>query len=80
MAYSLAMVTMDPAMRLTRMRRLAANGAARAIRESAGLSLSEAADASGIDRTTIHRWERGRRRPRGDGALRYLALLDELSR
>ena len=72
------MATRD-AVRLTRMRRLAESGAARAIRESAGLSLTEAAAGAEVHRITVHRWERGTRRPRGDAALRYLDLLEQLS-
>ena len=71
---------MEDAVRLTRLRRLTESGAARAIRESAGLSLSEASASAKVDRTTIHRWERGQRKPHGRAALRYLALLEELSR
>jgi DNA-binding transcriptional regulator YiaG len=56
------------------------SGAARAIRESAGLSLSEAAAGSSVNRITIHRWETNQRRPHGEAALRYLKLLEELSR
>jgi DNA-binding transcriptional regulator YiaG len=67
------------AVRLSRIRRLAESGAARAIRESAGLSLTEAAEGAGVHRITVHRWERGSRRPRGDAALRYLDLLEQLS-
>ena len=66
---------------LSRLRRLVATGAARAIREGAGLSLTELGHEASVDRTTIHRWERGRRRPRrGAGAARYLRALEELSR
>jgi DNA-binding transcriptional regulator YiaG len=68
------------AVRLTRLRRLVESGAARAIRESAGLSLSEASAGADVNRITIHRWERGQRKPHGDAALRYLALLEELSK
>jgi DNA-binding transcriptional regulator YiaG len=67
------------AVRLTRIRRLVESGAARAIRESSGLSLSEAAAGARVNRVTIHRWEQGSRRPHGDAALRYLALLERLS-
>ncbi len=55
-------------------------GTARLIRVEAGLSLSELAQAVGVDRGTIWRWESGRRRPRGPAAERYLAALEELSR
>jgi DNA-binding transcriptional regulator YiaG len=66
--------------RLARVRRLAASGAARAIREEAGLSLTELAAGVQVDRVTVHRWERGSRRPTGPAALRYLDVLEELSR
>jgi DNA-binding transcriptional regulator YiaG len=64
---------------LIRVRRLAATGAARAMREDAGLSLSELADAAQVHKVTVFRWEHGQRRPRGTAALRYLEVLDELS-
>jgi DNA-binding XRE family transcriptional regulator len=67
------------AVKLTRVRKLFESGAARAIRESAGLSYTEAAASADVDRVTIHRWEKGQRRPHGDAAIRYLALLDELA-
>lgn len=67
------------AVKLTRVRNLTASGAARAIRESAGLSLSEAATGAEVHRLTIYRWEHGQRRPHGEPALRYLALLERLS-
>lgn len=66
--------------KLTRVRKLVESGAARAIRQAAGLSLTEASKGSGVNRVTIFRWESGQRRPHGEAAIRYLALLDELSR
>ena len=65
---------------LIRVRRLAATGAARALRLDAGLSLSEMAEAAQVHKTTICRWETGSRRPRGEAARRYLATLEELER
>lgn len=65
---------------LRRLRRMCALGIARAVREGAGLSLTELGGATDVDRTTIHRWETGRRRPRpGPGASRYLQVLEELT-
>jgi DNA-binding transcriptional regulator YiaG len=64
---------------LIRVRRLASTGAARAIREEAGLSYSEVAAAAEVHKVTVFRWEHGQRRPRGAAAERYLRLLDELS-
>jgi predicted transcriptional regulator len=69
---------MDDAVRLTLIRKLAASGEARLIRESAGLSLTEAGAGAKVDRITIHRWEVAKRRPRGEAALRYLDLLEEV--
>ncbi len=63
---------------LIRVRRLAATGAARAMREDAGLSLSELADAVQVHKVTIFRWEHGQRRPRGSAAERYLRVLEDL--
>jgi transcriptional regulator with XRE-family HTH domain len=67
-------------MSLVRVRKMAANGTARTIREAAGLSLSEMAREVEVDRSTIYRWECGQRRPRGQAATRYLAFLEELSK
>lgn len=64
---------------LTRVRGLCRSGAARAIRQSAGLSLSEVAEAVGVQPTTIQRWEVGQRSPRGEAAIRYLEQLDILA-
>ncbi len=64
---------------LIRVRRLVSTGAARAIREGAGLSYGELAKEAGVDKSSVFRWERGLRRPRGEAAARYLAALDELT-
>ena len=64
---------------LVRVRRLAKTGAARALREEAELSLAELARDVKVDKSTVHRWEQGLRRPRGEAARRYLAALDELA-
>jgi DNA-binding transcriptional regulator YiaG len=74
------MGSMEETMRLVLVRRMAASGAAKAIREAAGLSLSEAAAGAGVATMTVWRWENNSRRPSGAAALRYLALLEELSR
>ena len=63
---------------LVRVRRMAATGAARAIREEAGLSLAELAEAARVHKVSVFRWEHGSRRPRGLAAERYLKVLDEL--
>lgn len=65
---------------LSRVRRLARTGAARAIRLSAGVSIREVARAASVAPSTVFRWESGERTPRGDGALRYADVLDGLAR
>jgi transcriptional regulator with XRE-family HTH domain len=64
---------------LIRVRAMAASGRAREIRLAARLNLSEVANATGVTATTVYRWEKGERTPTGEPALRYGALLDQLS-
>jgi transcriptional regulator with XRE-family HTH domain len=52
---------------------------ARAIREAAGLSQGRIADALGVSRVTIYRWEGGFRKPRRKSRAAYAALLLALS-
>jgi len=56
----------------------------RLLRESAGLSQDDIARVVGADRSSISRWERGRRKPSRRIASRYVAviarLLNEASR
>jgi DNA-binding transcriptional regulator YiaG len=65
---------------IARARALASSGTARWLRLAAGLSLPEVARAVGVSPSTIWRWERDRRSPRGDAAARYSRLLEELAR
>lgn len=65
---------------LARARRLASSGDGQRIRTGADLSLSEVADAVGVNITTLWRWEHGERSPRGEPAARWARLLDELER
>lgn len=64
--------------RLVRVRELVTTGKARDLRLAAHLSLSEASAIVLVAPTTIFRWERGERMPRGKAALRYLQFLDRL--
>ncbi len=57
---------------------LPAPAARRALREEAGLSQQDLADALGVKRETISRWERDERHPRGRYLLAYVELLREL--
>ena len=70
---------MTTALDLVRVRRMAATGVARQIRMEAGLSQAEIADAVGVHRVTLFKWENGRQRPKGPRALRYGEVLDELA-
>jgi DNA-binding transcriptional regulator YiaG len=63
---------------LIRIRAIAASGLARKLREHARLSRAEVADAAGVHRNSILRWESGARCPRGDAAIRWLRILEDL--
>ncbi len=60
-------------------RRLAASGEGMRLRINAGLSLRETADAVGVAVSTLWRWERGERSPRGGAALSWARLLEQLA-
>lgn len=51
---------------------------ARLIREAAGISQTQLAEAIGVHRMTILRWENGERRPRGLHLTAYCAALQEM--
>lgn len=59
-------------------RNLAKSGAARLIREGAGLSTAELAAELGVSPGAVSLWERGLRTPRGDVAGRYAQVLQTL--
>jgi len=69
----------DQPLRLARVRQLTATGEARRLRLRARLSLGDIARSIGVERTTVLRWERGERQPRGSAALEYGDLLDRLA-
>ena len=71
---------MTTAERLARLRFLTKSGEARTIREAAQLALSDIAQSIDADPSSVGRWERGERLPRGDVALRYARLLERLSK
>jgi transcriptional regulator with XRE-family HTH domain len=56
------------------------DGSARAIRLRAGWTLARMARQLGVHESAVGRWENGRRQPRGDVALRWARLVDELER
>ena len=63
---------------LQRARTLGPDGRGRRVREAARLSLSDLAQAIGVDTATLCRWELGLVRPRRDAALRWLRAIDAL--
>jgi DNA-binding transcriptional regulator YiaG len=65
---------------ISRARALASSGAARSIREAAGITLRELAENLETSVSTVWYWEQGRKVPRSDYALRYGQILDELLR
>lgn len=50
---------------------------ARVMRQEAGLTQQDVAEALGVTRVAVFYWENGRRLPAGRMAVRYLALLRE---
>lgn len=70
---------MTKAERLSAVRRRAASGEARTIRQAARLTLEDVGSAIGTHHTTVARWERGERTPTGTAAIKYGQLLDRLS-
>lgn len=59
-------------------RDLARSGVAREIRLRAGLSLQEIGRAAGVSHAAVAAWEGGKMLPRGDHAVRYAEVLQEL--
>lgn len=62
--------------RIAMVRKLCADGEARELRLRAGFSLREVAEPCRTGPSTVHKWETGARRPRGENALRYLSVLE----
>ncbi|MFF4367286.1 helix-turn-helix domain-containing protein [Streptomyces sp. NPDC001594] len=78
MGYVRAMINAD-VLSLSRVREEAISGAARRTRLAARLSLAEIAALCEVDPSTVWRWERGKRAPRGEPALRYAQVLGDLT-
>lgn len=74
------MATHDELLRIARGRVLATSGAARRIREAAGVSQRELAEVVEVAPSTLARWERGETRPRGASSVRYAEALTTLER
>jgi transcriptional regulator with XRE-family HTH domain len=72
-------MTLSDLLLIRQAREDALSGRARELRIAAGLSQAEIAAAADVDQTTISTWELGRRRPRGEAALRYAKVLHWLA-
>lgn len=72
------MTTPSRTLRLASARRALADGEAVRLRQAAGLSRPEIANACGVAASTIWRWESGSRLPQGEPGVRYARLLDQL--
>lgn len=66
------------AQKLTLRRRLPSPQVCRAVREMAGVTTSDVAQAVGVSRQTISNWETGKRSPRGQHLEAYLEILELL--
>jgi len=66
------------ALRIAKVRTLAASGEATKIRVAAGLTRGDIAREIETSIGAVRRWELGERAPTGAAALRYLSLLEQL--
>lgn len=69
----------DDLLALSMVREACTNGEARRIRERHLLSVNEVAHAVGAAPSTLSRWERGQRAPKGEAARRYARFLSILA-
>lgn len=74
----LPMTTTTDPQRLAEVRRLCRTGLAKHLRLVNELSLAEVAAPIGVSPSSVWRWERGERTPRGEDAVRYLDVLESL--
>jgi DNA-binding transcriptional regulator YiaG len=66
---------MEPVLNIIQGRAIIARGAARGLRERAGLTQRDVAAHCGVIESTVSRWEKGERQPRGRKGRNYLMLL-----
>ena len=65
---------------VARARRMAREGEGLRVRLDLGLSLADVASLVGVSLSTLSRWERHQRIPRGAQAIRYQAVVQDLVR
>lgn len=73
-------MTTQELLQLMAARRHAEDGTGRMIRQNAGLSMREVAEALNTTESRLARWETGQVRPRGAVGVKWVALLEELAR
>ncbi|MDQ6876273.1 MAG: helix-turn-helix domain-containing protein [Candidatus Dormibacteraeota bacterium] len=71
-------MTSEELVELRDVRAFVRTGRARQTRLRAGLSLSEVAQSVGVSVAAVYRWETSDRTPRGEAAVRYWRLLQQL--
>lgn len=70
---------MDEIASLAQSRQLPPPPTRRALRIASGLTTQEVANALGVTRSAVHRWETGKRNPSGELRIRYADLLRDLA-
>jgi DNA-binding XRE family transcriptional regulator len=71
-------MSVETLVELAQVRALLRSGKAKEIREAAGLSQAEVAEALGVHTSTVYRWEAGECAPMGPAGLKYGELLHSL--
>ncbi len=67
-------------LRIAKAHKLLRTADARTLRTAAGLSLADVAEAIGVTPAAVHSWENGKYLPRGEHAVRYARLLEDLAK
>ena len=74
------MTKIPEVIQLAKARAMARNGEAQAIRERNHLTISEVAREIEVSPSSVMRWEKGERSPRGDSAIRFAELMHKLDK